>query len=42
MPIITLFFDVTANHGWNLVAIANYLLMILLVVLAIFERKERT
>lgn len=39
-PMLTLFFDVTANNGWNIVAMFTYFVLILGVALAIYEYKE--
>ncbi len=35
-----LFFDLSANDGWNGVAIATYTIIIALIVTAILERKK--
>jgi hypothetical protein len=39
-PLTTLFFDVTANGGWNLVAIITWSTLITLPILAFLERKK--
>ena len=37
--VLRLFFDLSVNDGWNLVAICNYAFILLVVVQAIRERK---
>jgi hypothetical protein len=36
-PMFTLFFDVTANHGWNVIAWAVYAFIACLIGLAVHE-----
>ncbi len=40
-PLFRLFFDVTANHGWNLTAYVTYGMIIGLIILAIYEAKTK-
>lgn len=39
-PLFRLFFDLTANKGWNGVAMATYTMIILLVIAAITEKRK--
>ena len=38
-PLFTLFFDITANGGWNLIAYLTYALIIGMIIFAILEKK---
>jgi hypothetical protein len=39
-PLIHLFFDLTANDGWNGVALATYTMMIILIIGMINEKRK--
>lgn len=39
-PLFRLFFDLTVNEGWNLTAMMTYAVIIGLIGLAIYERKN--
>lgn len=39
-PLFRLFFDLTANEGWNLTAMMTYAILIGLVILAFIENRK--
>ena len=39
-PVFRLFFDLTVNEGWNLIAMMTYALIVGVVVLAIIENRK--
>lgn len=39
-PLFRLFFDLTANEGWNTTAMMTYTIMVGLIILAIYENRK--